>query len=347
MRAGREHRIESEQHDGRIMRIVGSPTPGGGYTTSYTDITADRRAEQALEEKVAERTEQLSKANLALAEATRSKTRFLAAASHDLIQPLNAARLFTSALGEEVAGKRDLERLVRDLDGSIISADRLIRALLDISKLDAGGIEPKIEEVALDKVLEEIEREFAVQAAAKGLRLRRAPTTAWVETDRALLTSVLRNLASNAIRYTDQGGLLVGVRRNGSDVRVCVVDSGRGIAPEDRDAIFEEFNRGTSTDREGLGLGLAIVRRTTRLLGLHVETSSELGSGSEFALHMPVIRWAKATRTQPSRKPVQPFGEAKVLVVDNDRSALTATSALLGKWGLSAVCAASMSEVSR
>lgn len=344
MRAGREHRIESEQHDGRFMRIVGSPTPGGGYTTSYTDITADRRAEQALEEKVAERTEQLSKANAALAEATRSKTRFLAAASHDLIQPLNAARLFTSALGEEVAGTRDLERLVRDLDGSIVSADRLIRALLDISKLDAGGIEPKIEEVALDKVLQEIEREFAVQAAAKGLRLRRVRTTAWVETDRALLTSVLRNFASNAIRYTEKGGLLLGVRRNGADVRVCVVDTGRGIAPEDRDAIFDEFNRGTSTDREGLGLGLAIVRRTTRLLDLHVETTSELGNGSEFALHMPVAKWAKAPGTRQSGKSVQAFDDARVLVVDNDHSALSATAALLEKWGLTAICAASLSE---
>ncbi len=344
MRAGREHRIESEQYDGRIMRIVGSPTPGGGYTTSYTDITEDRRAEQALEEKVAERTEQLSKANLALAEATRSKTRFLAAASHDLIQPLNAARLFTSALGEEIAGNGDLERLVRDLDGSIISADRLIRALLDISKLDGSGIEPKIEEVALDKVLKEIEREFSVQAAAKGLRLRRVPTLAWVETDRALLTSVLRNLTSNAIRYTDRGGLVLGVRRNNSDVRVCVVDTGRGIKPEDRDRIFEEFNRGEATDREGLGLGLAIVRRTTRLLNLHVKTTSTPGSGSQFAVHMPVKRWGEVPGQETPRQSNQAFGDATVLVVDNDPSALTATSALLGKWGLAAICAGSAAE---
>ncbi|WP_421992557.1 PAS-domain containing protein [Qipengyuania sp.] len=344
MRAGREHRIESEQSDGRIMRIVGTPTPGGGYTTSYTDITEDRRAEQALEEKVAERTEQLSRANSALSEATRSKTRFLAAASHDLIQPLNAARLFTSALGEEVAGKSDLERLVRDLDGSIVSADRLIRTLLDISKLDAGGIVPRVEPVALDRVLLEIEREFAVQAAAKGLKLRRVSTSAWVKTDRALITSVLRNLVSNAIRYTDTGGLVIGVRRGDPELRVCVVDTGRGIAPEDRDAIFEEFNRGNSTDREGLGLGLAIVRRTTRLLGLHIETTSQPGRGSQFALHMPATHWAKASRKQPSREPVQALGDARVLVVDNDRSALTATSALLDKWGLSAICAASLSQ---
>ncbi|MHA7819124.1 MAG: hybrid sensor histidine kinase/response regulator [Erythrobacter sp.] len=344
MRAGREHRIESDQYDGRVMRIVGSPTPGGGYTTSYTDITEDRRAEQALEEKVAERTEQLSKANLALAEATRSKTRFLAAASHDLIQPLNAARLFTSALGEEIAGNNDLERLVRDLDGSIISADRLIRALLDISKLDASGIEPKIEEVALDRIFEEIEREFSVQAAAKGLRLRRVRTSAWVETDRALLTSVLRNLTSNAIRYTDQGGLVLGIRRQNGQVRVCVVDTGRGIKTEDHDRIFEEFNRGEATDREGLGLGLAIVRRTTRLLDLHVETTSEPAKGSQFAVHMPVKRWGKVPGKETPRQSSQAFGDATVLVVDNDHAALAATSALLGKWGLTAICARSAAD---
>lgn len=348
MREGREHRIEREQPDGRILRIIGSPTPGGGYTTSYTDITADRRAEQALEEKVAERTRQLSEANEALAAATRSKTRFLAAASHDLIQPLNAARLFASALGEEVAGREALERLVADLDGSIASADRLIRALLDISKLDSGAIEAKLEPVALDEVFAEVEREFAVQAEAKGLRLRRVPTSARAMTDRALLTSILRNLVGNAVRYTDEGGVVLGVRRAGERVLLCVHDTGRGIAEADREAIFEEFNRGASKDREGLGLGLAIVRRATRLLAIEVETTSEPGRGSRFALHMPVLHRggcdsADPTGTVAARAPGQ-IADARVLVVDNDPAALAATAALLGKWGLSVACAASRSD---
>lgn len=344
MRAGTEHRIESEQHDGRIMRIVGSPTPGGGYTTSYTDITEDRRAEQALEDKVAERTQQLSEANSALEEATRSKTRFLAAASHDLIQPLNAARLFASALGEEVAGEKQLERLVKDLDGSIISADRLIRALLDISKLDSGGIEPKIEPVALDKVFDEVVGEFAVQAKAKGLTLRRVHTSLMIETDRALLTSVLRNLVSNAVRYTETGGVLLGVKRHKDDVLVCVYDTGRGIAPQDREKIFDEFNRGVSTDREGLGLGLAIVRRTARLLGIHVETTSTEGRGSRFALHLTPLKWQSSSQPVPKPRTSKGLGEARVLVVDNDPAALSATTALLSKWGLSVKCAGSLAE---
>lgn len=341
MRAGREHRMEREQHDGRVLRIVGAPTPGGGYTTSYTDITADRRAEQALEEKVAERTRQLSVANEALAQATRSKTRFLAAASHDLIQPLNAARLFASALGEEVAGRPALERLVADLDGSITSADRLIRALLDISKLDSGGVIANAEPVALDQAFEDVVREFALQAQAKGLRLRQVRTTAWVMADRALLTSVLRNLVSNAVRYTATGGVLIGVRRRGDDALICIHDSGRGIAPGDIERIFSEFERGVSTDREGLGLGLAIVRRAARLLSLDIETSSQVGRGSRFALAMPVLRREAlpVREIAPQRTPRR-LPAAGVLVVDNDPSALAATAALLGKWGLTVTCAA-------
>jgi Na+/proline symporter/signal transduction histidine kinase/CheY-like chemotaxis protein len=345
MRAGTEHRIERVQHDGRVLRIVGAPTPGGGYTTSYTDITLDRRAEQALEEKVAERTRQLSEANAALAEATRSKTRFLAAASHDLIQPLNAARLFASALGEEVAGRPPLEKLVADLDGSIVSADRLIRVLLEISKLDSGGVVPHPEPIALDQLFEDIAREFALQAQAKGLRLKRARTDAWVMADRALITAVLRNLMSNAVRYTTSGGVLIGARRRGAEVLICIHDTGRGIAEADIERIFGEFERGASTDREGLGLGLAIVRRAARLLGVGIDTTSVPGRGSRFALAVPLLRREAAPppKPAPARTPGQ-LGTARVLVVDNDPAALAATAALLGKWGLEITCAGSLAE---
>jgi len=344
MRAGRRHRIEREQHDGRIMRIVGSPTPGGGYVTSYTDITADRRAEQALEEKVAERTEQLSEMNVALEAATRSKTRFLAAASHDLIQPLNAARLFASALGEEVGQDAQLSRPVRDLDGSIASADRLIRALLDISKLDGGGIEPKLEPVAIDRVFDELVREFAVQARAKGLQLRQVRTSAWVMSDRALLGSVLRNLVSNAIRYTDEGAVLLGVRRFEKGVRISVTDSGRGIAEGDLGRIFDEFQRAGSTDREGLGLGLAIVRRIARVLDVEVRTRSRPGAGSMFEIELPVLRWDRTRQVLPSEPSGNRLASARILIVDNDPAVLRATSALIEKWGLIPLRATSLVE---
>ena len=344
MRKGHRHRQESEQADGRVMRIVGSPTPGGGYVTSYTDITADKRAEQALEDEVAARTRELARANDALAEATQSKTRFLAAASHDLIQPLNAARLFASALGEEVAGSEALEALVRDLDGSIGSADRLIRALLDISKLDSGGIVPRIEEFSLDQVFDEVAGEFSVQAAAKGITLKRVRTSVWVSTDRTLLTSVLRNLVSNAIRYTTAGGVLLGARRIGDQVKLCVLDTGRGIEAGDIDRIFREFERGSSTDREGLGLGLAIVRRASDLLDFEIEAHSNPGRGSQFALALPITRLALPTAIETKRKPQRNMGSQRVLVVDNDPSVVTATCALLAKWGLDAISAESLAS---
>lgn len=342
MRAGREHRMEREQHDGRIMRIVGNPAPGGGYVTSYTDITADRLAEQALESKVAERTAQLSEANAALEKATRSKTRFLAAASHDLIQPLNAARLFASALGEEVHSNEQLSRLVRDLDGSIASADRLIRTLLDISKLDGGGIEPRHEPLAVNEMLDDLVREFAVQASARGIELRRVPSSAWIESDRGLLASVLRNLVSNAVRYTRSGKVLVGVRRSGRNILLCVHDTGPGIAKGDQERIFEEFQR-ASGDRDGLGLGLAIVRRTARLLEMPVTIRSELGRGSLFSVTLPVLRWGTMPEAPRLAPAASALGHARVLVVDNDPAALAATTALLGKWGLEVVAASDLS----
>lgn len=343
MRAGRTHRLEREQYDGRIMRIVGNPAPGGGYVTSYSDVTADRRAEQALEQKVAERTQQLSEAVAALEAATRSKTRFLAAASHDLIQPLNAARLFASALGEEVRGREPLERLARDLDGSINSADRLIRALLDISKLDGGGIVPRCEPVPLDEIFDEMMREFAVQAQSAGLTLRCVRTSVWVDTDRALLASVVRNLLSNAIRYTDTGRVLLGIRRAGTDVDLCVYDSGPGIAEEDVEGLFDEFQRGKAGDREGLGLGLAIVRRITTLLEIDVKTTSVIGRGSCFSVRMPILYRRPRMTTKP-RRGASSLAGARVLVVDNDPAALNATAALLGKWGLVVTCAHGLEE---
>jgi Na+/proline symporter/signal transduction histidine kinase/ActR/RegA family two-component response regulator len=343
MRAGRTHRMEREQPDGRIMLIVGNPAPGGGYVTSYSDVTAERRAEQALEQKVAERTRQLIEANEKLEAATQSKTRFLAAASHDLIQPLNAARLFASALGEEVRGRDQLERLVRDLDGSISSADRLIRALLDISKLDGGGIEPKPEPVALEEIFREIEREFAVQAEEKGLRFRCVLTSAWLHTDRALLASITRNLVSNAVRYTEEGAVLLGVRRTGKDISLCVYDTGPGIAEKDVERLFGEFQRGASSNREGLGLGLAIVRRIAALLDVEIVTRSVIGKGSRFSASLPVLRWQTRPKAKPKRR-ASAIADAMVLVVDNDPAVLSATSAVLSKWGLQVTCAGSLAE---
>src|SRR5690606_10722439 len=205
------HFHERVGSDGRVLRVVGEPLPGGAYVTSYTDITDLRRAARQLEEaneqleaRVTERTTQL-KAAVEMAErATASKTRFLAAASHDLLQPLHAARLFIGALREDPEVEQsESHTLAVNADRSIESAHRLLTALLNLSKLEAGGIDPTVGPLALNQLFSDIAREFTPIAEAKGLKLRVHPTRVWISTDRDLLRSMVQNLVANAIRYTD------------------------------------------------------------------------------------------------------------------------------------------------
>ncbi|AKM11873.1 hybrid sensor histidine kinase/response regulator [Croceicoccus naphthovorans] len=339
LRAGRRHLTEREQPDGRVLRILGNAAPGGGYVTSYTDITADRKAEAALEAKVRERTEQLVEANRALETATRSKTRFLAAASHDLVQPMNAARLFASALAEEIGPDRAQESALLDqIDRSIETADRLLRALLDISRLDGGKARVEPERFALDRVFEEIENEFAVQAEAKGLGLTVRRTGLWLKTDRGLFVSVLQNLVTNAVRYTDEGRILVAARKRGQQVEVIVADQGRGISEEDLPRIFEEFTRVGQRDNassgHSLGLGLAIVRRIAAMLGTEIATRSVLGRGTCFSFCLPMAEPGKVAPTPTPARPQSAMPTAYTIAcVDNDPAGLAAVTALFERWG--------------
>ncbi|MHA6316446.1 hybrid sensor histidine kinase/response regulator [Altererythrobacter sp. CAU 1778] len=348
LRAGSRHRTERILSDGRVLRVMGNPAPDGGYVTSYSDITADRIAEQALEAKVFERTQQLVETNAALEAATRSKTRFLAAASHDLVQPLNAARLFASALAEEIDTERPAEqRLLGQIDRSIGTADRLLRALLDISRLDGSKIDITRTRFSLDRALAEIGNEFEVQAAAKGLALRIRPCGLWVETDRGLFVSVLQNLVTNALRYTDSGKVLVCCKRRGQAVEIVVADQGPGIAPADRERIFEEFTQiGRQRGGEGLGLGLAIVRRIAAMLGTRVQVQSQVGRGSVFSFRLPLATPLEAPVVPPDQpQPASAPAGARVLCIDNDRAGCEGLVALLRRWGLDAEGAAHPAEV--
>lgn len=371
LRRRNPHAFERMRPDGRTIRSAGAPMPGGGYVTTYTDITGDKRREAALraaalaleqsneqlEARVIARTSELELAKHQAEQATRSKTRFLAAASHDLLQPLHAARLFAAALGDELAeqvahsGDEDfrLQRqlnLARDVDRAMGSADRLLKALLNLSRLEAGGISPRVKDQSLEDLLADIRREFAPLAAQKGLWLKVMPTRLHALTDGDLLRSAVQNLVSNAIRYTDHGGVVVGVRRQAEGrLRLEVWDQGRGIAPEDQARIFKEFQRATEGpgggDEWGVGLGLAIVERVAQLLDHKVSLKTTLGRGSCFALELPRLDLPlRPSAPPPIRIKAQrsaPRGQSlvglKVLCVDDEPAILSGQEALLTRWG--------------
>ncbi len=334
---GLPHSFERLRPSGRWIKTVGRAMPGGGYVQSFTDITAEKAAQAQLEMRVEERTRDLARSNTMLDEArmhaetaTRDKTRFLAAASHDLLQPLHAARLFCAALDEGKAPHQ--ADLVRAIDGAIGSADILLRALLDVSRLDAGGVVPKIERFVIGDLIEELAAEFRPLAGERGLALHAHPGVQVVATDRSLLRSILQNFLSNAVRYTPSGRIWIGARRRGADVLIEVRDSGPGIAAGDRDRIFAEFERVESKGSAGggVGLGLAIVRRIGQLLNLPIELRSRRGSGSTFAVRVPSAMRA----TLPAAVPVATVARTlppglRVLCLDNDAATLVALDAAL------------------
>lgn len=341
LRRGLEHSFERHRSDGRVIKTVGGPMPGGGYVMSFIDITEEARVREELqrtldelEHRVAERTSDLSEANRRLAESDSEKTRFLAAASHDLLQPLHAARLFAAALDREVDERP--RQLVRRVESAIVAAEDLLRALLDISRLDAGGVTPRPEPVNLLAFLADLVDSFRPLAEEKGLSLRLGPVpgTGTVHTDPALLRSVMQNLLTNAVRYTQSGGIVVGVRRRGQNWRIDVVDSGVGIAPDRVETAFGEFTRLGEVEVEGLGLGLALVRRIARLLGGRISVASKPGRGSRFSFGLPAVAEDQAGKAPlPETAPPSLAGPMTVLVVDNDPLIVEATSTLLQGMG--------------
>ncbi len=352
LRLRKAYHSERVKADGQVIKSVGGPMPGGGYLTSFTDITDDaavrdelERTLDQLEQRVADRTLELREANRRLADAGRDKTRFLAAASHDLLQPLHAARLFNSALDRQLDGPA--KALSARVDRSIVGAEELLRALLDISKLDAGGIQPNPEPVLLGVLLSDLAENMRPQAAEKGLLLRTGPLPGVVVTDPGLLRSVLQNLLANAVRYTISGGILIGVRHRGNHLRIDIYDTGVGIPENRQREVFAEFTRLGEVEAEGLGLGLAIVERIARLLGARIELVSQEGRGSRFSVLLPAVPddqmpSASAFLGQPAGlDELLPVARSlHVLVVDNEPDIVAATIALVESLGHSAKGAA-------
>ncbi len=347
MRRGLPHSFERVRPDGRIIKTVGGPMPSGGYVMCFTDVTAEAQALAALEKaraelegRVGERTRALSAANEALAKADAEKTRFLAAASHDLLQPLHAARLFSAALARDLS---DAQRPILDrLDRSIGSAESLLRALLDISRLDAGGVTAERRPVQLRPLLAELVETMAPLARERDLDLRMGPGDAMVETDPGLLRSIVQNFLSNAIRYTAHGGILVGVRRRGSSARIDVIDTGPGIPDDKRDAIFREFERLPSATEGGVGLGLAIVDRTARVLGATVSLASRVGRGSRFSVTLPLAAAVRPSLPSPAAAPTpqNPAARLTILTVDDDAANRDALRSYLESLGHEVLTAA-------
>ena len=362
MREGKPMSYERQRPDGTVVRVDGSPIPGGGYVTTFQDITAMRRTEQALketniylEQRVRERTqelqvinEQMLKAKSVAEQANQSKTRFLASASHDLLQPLNAARLFTSALSGKV-NEGETRDLVDHIDSSLGAAEEIISTLLDISKLDAGALEPDIGVFPVNELLRHLATEFSAIAKDQGLELHVVPSTAWVRSDAKLLRRVVQNFLSNAIRYTASGKILMGCRRLKGYLRIEVWDTGPGMSDDQLNHIFEEFRRFQhGRDKKGLGLGLAIVDRISGMLNHPVTVHSIQGKGSVFGITVPVAPADQSRldsqKSGSSSRRVSNLGGLHVLCIDNDAAILQGMVALLGNWQCDVTAAESLDD---
>ncbi|WP_460114375.1 ATP-binding response regulator [Pseudomonas sp. H3_G03] len=337
-------------------------------TARLDELEAERnryiRLNDELEQRVAVRTDELLEANRNLQQqiaqreqveqelrdardaaeaANRSKDKYLAAASHDLLQPLNAARLLISTLRERNLPSVEqvlVERTHQALEG----AEDLLTDLLDISRLDQAAVKPDVALYRLDELFAPLVSEFQSVALAAGLNLRARTGHYAIRTDLRLVTRILRNFLSNACRYTDEGCILLGARRRGDCLRLEVWDTGRGIAADRLDAIFLEFNQldvGRASDRKGVGLGLAIVERIAEILGYPVAVRSWPGRGSMFSIKVPISEEMPLAISQLPVLPTtgNPLPGRRLLVIDNEVSILDSMRALLAQWGCEVITA--------
>jgi Na+/proline symporter/signal transduction histidine kinase len=332
-----------------VIEVRSNRMPDGGLVITFTDVTptfeaaeALERANATLEKRVRDRTEELTRLNseLALAksaaeDANISKTRFLAAASHDILQPLNAARLYVTSLVERQNGGED-SRLVENIDDSLEAIEEILSALLDISRLDAGAMTPSISSFKMADLMRSLEIEFAPIARAKGLKLTFVPSSLPVESDRLLLRRLLQNFVSNAIKYTPHGRVLVGCRRRGQSLQIAVYDTGVGIPVLKRGEIFKEFHRLEQGARiaRGLGLGLSIVERLARVLNHGIAIDANAGGGSMFSVTVPTAKSVNHTAAVTSATPLSrtPISGARIVCIENDPAILDGMKTLLTAW---------------
>ncbi len=338
-----------------VLELHSNPMPDDGRVVTFADITERFHAAEALERRVEERTAeltalntQLESARAAAVEINAGKTRFIAAASHDILQPLNAARLFTSSLLDRTK-ERPESQLVRNVDQSLEAVEEILSALLDMSRLDAGAIKPNVSVFAISELLDQLRTEFSVAAADKQLELKILPSSRLVHSDRRLIRRVLQNLLSNAIKYTGTGKILMGCRVREGNLCIEVHDTGPGIPANKMRLVFEEFERleAEGSTIQGLGLGLSIVERMARVLEHPLQLKSEPGKGCMFRLDVPIAHGLPLAESTSRSRPLPVQGTLEgfsVLVVDNENAILEGMKTLLQGWGCTVTCAASANE---
>ncbi len=355
--------IEYRRADGAIIEIRQNSMPDGSRVLTYTDISELKRREEAL--------------NLACQEAERAnaaKTRFLATASHDLRQPIHALGLFFANLADRIRDAEETRPLIKQIEDSIGAIDSMLSALLDISKLDAGVVHPTIGAVVVANLFKRLEIEYRSHginpfgtllerrsfkrpeprsrspSREAGNTLRIRPSQAVVQSDPALLERILRNLISNALRYTRNGRVLVAARRRGDKLRIEVYDTGPGIPEDQLENIFLEFHQLGNLEQDlrqgpGLGLGLAIVKRLAALLKHEITVRSRLGHGSCFAITAPLIQDSSCHALSAIiPTPGKMLRGHRVLVLDDDKAVLAAMDGLLKRWGCAVIKASSLDE---
>ena len=365
LRSGTPHRFTRQRSDGRVIEMVGNPLPGGGFVTSFNDITGHVEIQQALEEsnidlelRIKKRTEEVHSINAELRleierrrgvekelirarkqaeDANASKTRFLALASHDVLQPLNAAKLYVSAL-QEAKLPEAVNNIVNKLNHSVTSSEALIATLLDISRLDQGELKPNPEPVNIKDLCYPIVDELSMRARDKGLTLRTRLLDCWVYADKTFLYRIIQNLLSNAVKYTNSGKVLFSTRKRGGKLLIEIRDTGIGISREQQALIFSDFYRTNESSEHGIGLGLGVVRRLSQQMQCKVKVESEVGRGSCFSLSFPMTQPLVSKNTSLAN-PTASFRGLRVLCVDDQQENLDALQTLLEKWGVSTVLA--------
>ena len=356
---GRSYRVVRTHNQG-VIEIKGRPLPKGGYVTTYDDISefvnAQNELEQAnlnLEQRVRERTEEIQHINESLREeigkrkktevelikakaaaesANENKTQFLATASHDILQPLNAANLYASALLEKPGLNEDLSETLHHLHNAIGSAESIISNLLEISRLDTGALKPQIRSFPLSEILEPLANEFRVQTHEE-VAFHWQHTSVWVESDPKYLRRILQNFLSNAVKYTRKGRILLGSRWRGNVVEVCVYDDGPGISSAHQKRIFDDFYR-INSDVDGAGLGLGIAKRFSHLLDHEIDLHSKDGKGSMFSIKVPVCSRNVDQLQEVTHSGISSGVEGiRVFYVDDEENNIHALGALMNNWG--------------